>query len=70
MIEAAQSAALWLGYAAMMLGAGLVLGVLAVFAFDRLFAAVRKAYGITVVWAALRAWHKGHPKKSSDEVLP
>lgn len=69
MIEATHAIALWLGYATMMLGAGLVLGMLAVFAFDRLFAAARKAYGITVVWAALRAWHKAHPKKSSVEDL-
>lgn len=70
MIDFAQSAAPWLGYAAMLLGAVLVLGVLAVFAFDRLFAAARKAYGITVVWAALRSWHKAHPKKSSDKERP
>lgn len=70
MIDFAQSAAPWLGYAAMLLGAVLVLGVLAVLAIDYLFAAARKAYGITVVWAALRAWHKAHTKKSSGEVQP
>jgi len=64
MIEFVQSIAPWLGYAWMLLGAILLLAMFALLVLDRVFAAVKRAHGLSAIFEAMREWHKAHPEKS------
>ncbi|ATI15679.1 hypothetical protein [Bordetella phage vB_BbrM_PHB04] len=64
MIEFAQSAAPWVGYAWMLLSVVLALAVAVLVAASLLFRAVKSIVGLTIVMQALREWHKAHPETS------